>query len=49
MIVVRNMKMYDPLSPFLIGNEMPGDVIHQAKQKSWIDPQMRLDLEMLTS
>lgn len=46
-IVVRNMKAHDPKSPFLIGREMPGDVIHQAKQKSWIDPQMRLDFEML--
>ena len=31
----------------LIGREMPGDVIHQAKQVSWIDPQMRLDLDLL--
>ncbi|MCR5135866.1 MAG: DUF1848 domain-containing protein [Oscillospiraceae bacterium] len=42
--VLRNMRMHDPKSPFLIGNTMPGDVIHPAKQVSWIDPQMRLDL-----
>ena len=46
-IVLRNMKMHDPRSPYLIGREMPGDVIHQAKQVSWIDPQMRLDLDLL--
>ena len=41
--VLRNMRMHDPKSPFLIGNSMPGDMIHPAKQKSWIDPQMRLE------
>jgi hypothetical protein len=41
--VLRNMKMHDPASPFLIGSSQPGDVIHQAKQKSWIDPQMRFE------
>ena len=44
--VLRNLKMHDPSSPFLIGNELPGDVIHQAKQVSWIDPQMRLNLDL---
>ena len=42
-IVLRNMKMHDPESPFLIGNALPEDEIHPAKQKSWIDPQMRID------
>ena len=42
--VLRNMQLHDPASPFLIGRELPGDVIHQAKQVSWIDPQMRMDL-----
>jgi hypothetical protein len=42
-IALQNMKHHDPNSPFLIGREMPGDVIHQAKQVSWIDPQMRID------
>lgn len=35
---------HDPMSPFLIGGSRPGDVIHQAKQESWIDRQMRLEL-----
>ena len=39
--VLRNMRLHDPASPFLIGNTQPGDVIHQAKQQSWIDPQLR--------
>ena len=42
--VLRNMQLHDPKSPFLIGNHMPGDTIHQAKQISWIDPQLRLML-----
>ena len=42
-VVLRNMKSHDPGSPFLIGKKMPGDVIHKAKQESWIDPQMRID------
>ena len=32
-------------SPFLIGNYMDGDKIHDVPQKSWIDEQMSLDLE----
>ena len=35
--------MHDPNSPLLIGNIEPGDVIHEAKQASWIDYQMRLE------
>ena len=42
-VVLRNIKSHDPGSPFLIGNAMPGDDIHQAKQVSWIDPQMRIE------
>ena len=41
-IVRYNMSQHDPKSPFLIGNAMPSDIVHQAKQASWIDPQMRL-------
>ena len=40
--VKENMRRHDPKSPFLIGGPMPGDVIHEAEQKSWIDPQIRL-------
>ena len=41
-LILRNMRRHDPGSPFLIGNLQPGDLIHQARQESWIDPQMRL-------
>ena len=41
--VLRNMRNHDPKSPFLMGKELPGDIIHQAKQVSWIDPQMRIE------
>lgn len=42
---VKNaMKQHDPKSPLLIGYPGPGDHIHEAVQKSWIDPQMRLKL-----
>ena len=43
-LVRENMKRHDPKSPFLIGNSQPGDVIHKAEQKSWLDLQMRLEL-----
>ena len=38
------MKQHDPESPLLIGHPEKEDTIHEAKQLSWIDPQMRLDL-----
>ena len=41
-VVQRNMRRHDPDSPFLIGHEMPGDVIHEALQESWIDRQLSL-------
>ena len=43
-LVKENMKKHDPLSPFLLGGNMPGDVIHEAQQKSWIDGQICFDL-----
>jgi DNA repair photolyase len=43
-VVLRNMNLHDPESPFLVGKGMPEDLVHQAKQKSWIDRQMRFDL-----
>lgn len=42
--VKENMRKHDPVSPFLVGGNMPGDVIHEAQQKSWIDRQMRLEI-----
>jgi hypothetical protein len=41
-LVRDNMKKHDPASPFLLGNATPQDVIHEAKQKSWLDRQISL-------
>lgn len=41
-LVNENRKKHDPKSPFLLGDHRPGDVMHDAVQKSWIDGQMRL-------
>ena len=41
--VMENHAKHDPNSPFLIGNSEPGDIIHQAKQTSWIDEQLSFD------
>jgi hypothetical protein len=41
-LVKENMKKHDPDSPFLLGHATPQDVIHEAKQKSWRDGQIRL-------
>lgn len=40
--VVSSMRQHDPASPLLIGHIGPADTIHEAKQTSWIDHQMRL-------
>lgn len=40
--VAVNRKLHDPQSPFLIENYREGDVIRDAEQRSWIDPQMSL-------
>lgn len=42
--VRRNMKKHDPDSPFLIGNLKPGDRIHKAKQESWLNLQLTLNI-----
>ena len=42
-LVRENMRRHDPRSPFLIGGELPGDVIHEAAQRSWMDHQLRLE------
>ena len=41
-LVTQNMRQHDPQSPFLIGHSLPGDVIHQAQQKSWMENQLSL-------
>ena len=40
--VFEQNKMHDPASPFLIGNHLDGDVIHEVPQESWIDLQEKL-------
>ena len=40
--VKNNMLRHDPSSPLLVGRLRPEDKVHEAKQKSWIDPQLRL-------
>lgn len=42
--VKENMRNHNPMSPFLLGNSMPQDVIHEAQQNSWIDGQLRLNI-----
>ena len=44
-LVRENFRRHDPASPMLIGHPDPADIVHQAKQVSWIDPQMRLNLD----
>lgn len=40
--VKRNMARHDPTSPFLIGGQMPGDIIRHAEQYSYVDGQLSL-------
>ena len=40
--VLKQSRRHDPQSPFLIGNFMDGDKIHDVPQKSWIDEQMSI-------
>ena len=42
--VSHTMAQHDPSSPLLIGHLEPEDRIHEAVQKSWINPQLHLDL-----
>ncbi len=41
-VIYANNRAHDPASPFLIGNYMDGDNVHEVPQKSWIDMQERL-------
>ena len=41
--VIQAAKTHDSSSPLLIGNVQPEDKIHEAKQNSWIDPQMTFE------
>lgn len=40
--VRRNIKRHNPSSPLLIGELLPDDIIHEAKQESWIERQITL-------
>ena len=40
--VRRNLRLHDPDSPLLTGTVQAGEVIHAAKQESWIDAQLTL-------
>lgn len=42
--VLQNKNRHDPDSPLLIGHLRAEDVLHEAKQESWKDGQMRLEL-----
>ena len=42
--VRKNLAAHDPESPLLIGRLEPGDQVHEAKQESWIDPQITMEL-----
>ena len=43
-VVIENSRNHDPQSPFLIGNYLPDDRIHDVPQRSWIDNQTSLIL-----
>ena len=38
-LVIAQSRLHDPLSPFLIGNYEPDDIITDAQQISWVDTQ----------
>lgn len=40
--VAQNMRMHNPFSPFLVGHSQPGDVIHEARQESWLVDQISM-------
>lgn len=42
--VIENMKKHNPKSPFLIGEQLEEDIVHEAKQASWKDMQLKLVL-----
>lgn len=42
--VTRNRRRHDLRSPFLIGTNEPDDIIHEARQESWTDRQLALEI-----
>ena len=43
-VILSPYSMHDPDSLLLIGHLMPGDQVHDTKQKSWIAPQLTMEL-----
>ena len=43
------MRRHDPQSPFLIGGPLPGDRVTEAKQTSWINDQIVMDISAAVS
>ena len=41
---LRNLRAHDPQSPLLLGTLQPGDQVYEAKQESWKDNQVYMDL-----
>lgn len=41
--VRQNMRRHDPASAFLTGGWREGDILHKARQTSWLDGQLRFD------
>lgn len=42
-LVRENRKKHDVASPFLVGNLRENDILHIAKQESWLDHQLKLE------
>ena len=40
--VLKSMAAHDPESPLLVGRPAPDDQVHEARQESWIDPQISM-------
>jgi len=40
--VAANLRRHDPRSPFLVGGFLPGDVVTDARQESWVQRQISL-------
>ena len=41
--VRKSIALHDPESPLLIGHLLPEDQVHEARQESWIDPQISME------
>ncbi len=41
--VRANLRAHDPDSPLLVGRLRPEDIVRDARQESWIDPQLRME------